>query len=135
MSISATCASSLVALHEAVRSLRSGECTVALAAGVSAITTVHGMEQLSQTQALSPLTFGIIRRDVQDILTATDAQLVECMRFFAERMKLVVEPTGCLALAGALHGGLDLRGRRVGVIVSGGNVDLQRYGQYLGEGL
>jgi threo-3-hydroxy-L-aspartate ammonia-lyase len=89
----------------------------------------------AQTQALSPLTFGIIRRDVQDILTATDAQLVECMRFFAERMKLVVEPTGCLALAGALHGGLDLRGRRVGVIVSGGNVDLQRYGQYLGEGL
>ena len=61
--------------------------------------------------------------------TATDAQLVECMRFFAERMKLVVEPTGCLALAGALHGGLDLRGRRVGVVISGGNVDLQRFAQ------
>ena len=85
----------------------------------------------AQTQALSPLTFGIIRRDVQDVLTATDAQLVACMRFFAERMKLVVEPTGCLALAGALHGGLDLRGRRVGVVISGGNVDLQRYGQFL----
>jgi threonine dehydratase len=89
----------------------------------------------AQTQALSPLTFGIIRRDVQDILTATDAQLVECMRFFAERMKLVVEPTGCLALAGALHGGLDLRGRRVGVVISGGNVDLQRYGRLLAEGV
>ena len=85
----------------------------------------------AQTQALSPLTFGIIRRDVQDVLTTTDAQLVACMRFFAERMKLVVEPTGCLALAGALHGGLDLRGRRVGVVISGGNVDLQRYGQFL----
>jgi len=89
----------------------------------------------AQTQALSPLTFGIIRRDVQDILTATDAQLVECMRFFAERMKLVVEPTGCLALAGALHGGLDLRGRRVGVVISGGNVDLQHYGRLLAEGV
>ncbi|MFO1193305.1 MAG: threo-3-hydroxy-L-aspartate ammonia-lyase [Rhodoferax sp.] len=89
----------------------------------------------AQTQSLSPLTFGIIRRDVQDILTATDAQLVECMRFFAERMKLVVEPTGCLALAGALHGGLDLRGRRVGVVISGGNVDLQHYGRLLAEGV
>ena len=45
------------------------------------------------------LTFAIIRRDVDDILTATDAELVEAMRFFAERMKIVVEPTGCLGLA------------------------------------
>ena len=85
----------------------------------------------AQTQAVGELTFAIIRRDVQDILTATDAQLVEAMRFFAERMKLVVEPTGCLGLAGALHGGVPLAGKRVGVVVSGGNVDVQRYGQYL----
>jgi threonine dehydratase len=77
------------------------------------------------------LTFAIIRRDVSDILTATDAQLVEAMCFFAERMKLVVEPTGCLGLAGALHGGVPLAGKRVGVLVSGGNVDLQRYGEFL----
>jgi threonine dehydratase len=55
----------------------------------------------AQTQHLGPLTFGIIRRDVTDILTATDDQLVQCMRFFAERMKMVVEPTGCLGFAGA----------------------------------
>ncbi len=85
----------------------------------------------AQTQALGELTFAIVRRDVQDVLTATDTQLVECMRFFAERMKIIVEPTGCLGLAGALHGGLPLRGKRVGVIVSGGNVDLQRFGQLL----
>ena len=85
----------------------------------------------AQTQALGELTFAIVRRDVHDVLTATDAQLVECMRFFAERMKIIVEPTGCLGLAGALHGGLPLRGKRVGVIVSGGNVDLQRFGQLL----
>ena len=86
----------------------------------------------AQTQAVGELTFAIIRRDVQDIITATDAQLVEAMRFFAERMKLVVEPTGCLGLAGALHGGLPLAGKRVGVVVSGGNVDLLRYARLIG---
>ena len=50
--------------------------------------------------ALGQLTFAIIRRDVDDIVTASDAQLVEAMRFFAERMKMVVEPTGCLGFAG-----------------------------------
>jgi threonine dehydratase len=81
----------------------------------------------AQTQHLGEITFGIIRRDVTDILTATDAQLVDSMRFYAERMKIVVEPTGCLSLAGAEHSGLDLRGARVGIIISGGNVDLARY--------
>jgi threonine dehydratase len=85
----------------------------------------------AQTQHLGEYTFGIIRRDVTDIVTASDAQLVEAMRFYAERMKMVVEPTGCLSLAGALHGGLDLRGQRVGLIVSGGNVDLPRFAQLL----
>ena len=46
------------------------------------------------------------------------------MRFFATRMKIVVEPTGCLAAAAVLNGSLPLRGRRVGVVVSGGNVEL-----------
>jgi threonine dehydratase len=54
------------------------------------------------------------------------------MRFFAERMKLVVEPTGCLAAAALLEGVVAARGRRVGVIVSGGNVDLARYAGFLG---
>jgi threo-3-hydroxy-L-aspartate ammonia-lyase len=61
------------------------------------------------------------------VLTASDAQLVEAMRFFAERMKIVVEPTGCLGFAAACHAGLPLRGLRVGVILSGGNVDLARF--------
>ena len=87
----------------------------------------------AQTQHLGEYTFGIIRRDVDDILTVSDAQLVESMRFFAERMKMVVEPTGCLAFAAACamaeSGGL--KGQRVGVIVSGGNVDLARYAALL----
>jgi threonine dehydratase len=66
------------------------------------------------------------------VLTATDAQLVDCMRFYAERMKMLVEPTGCLSLAAALHGGVDLKGARVGVLVSGGNVDLARFAELVG---
>ena len=60
-----------------------------------------------------------------------DAQLVATMRFFAERMKMVVEPTGCLGAAAALQGVLDLRGQRVGIILSGGNVDLATFAGYL----
>jgi threonine dehydratase len=85
----------------------------------------------AQTQHLGELTFAIIRRDVDDIVTASDAQLVGAMRFFAERMKLVVEPTGCLGFAGACHAGLSLRGRRVGVLLSGGNIDIARYARLL----
>jgi threonine dehydratase len=83
----------------------------------------------AQTTQLGEITFEIIRRDVDAILTASDAQLVEAMRFYAERMKLLVEPTGCLSLAAAHHAGIDLRGRRVGIVVSGGNVDLARFAE------
>ena len=83
----------------------------------------------AQTQHLGKLTFEIIRRDVDDILTATDAELIDCMRFFAERMKIVVEPTGCLGFAAARR--QAQRGQRVGVIVSGGNVDRQRFAALL----
>lgn len=86
----------------------------------------------AQTQHLGRLTFGIIQREVADVLTATDDQLVQCMRFFAERMKMVVEPTGCLGFAGARGGAVDITGKRVGVIISGGNVDLARFAQLVG---
>ena len=89
----------------------------------------------AQAQALGPLTFGLIRQHAQDIVTASDPDMVQAMRFFAERMKQVVEPTGALAFAAALaeSAGLDLRGTRVGVIVSGGNVDLPRYARFLAD--
>ncbi|AGU50662.1 putative serine racemase [Variovorax paradoxus B4] len=85
----------------------------------------------AQTQHLGEYTFGIIRRDVDDIFTVTDEQLVEAMRFFAERMKIVVEPTGCLAFAGAIAAGKAIAGQRIGIVVSGGNVDLSRYAALL----
>jgi threo-3-hydroxy-L-aspartate ammonia-lyase len=96
------------------------------------IDTPRTLADGAQTQHLGQFTFAIIRRDVDDILTATDAQLVEAMRFFAERMKMIVEPTGCLGFAAACHAGVALEGKRVGVILSGGNVDLKRYAQLIG---
>ena len=88
----------------------------------------------AQTQHSGTLTFPVIQQLVRGIVTVSDAQLVDAMRFFAERMKIVVEPTGCLGAAALLSrvAGLpDLRGRRVGVILSGGNVDVRRYAELL----
>lgn len=81
----------------------------------------------AQTQHLGNLTFPIIRRDVKDILTASDAELVDCMRFMSARMKLIAEPTACLGLAAARQQMSALQGKRIGVIVSGGNVDMDRF--------
>lgn len=81
----------------------------------------------AQTQHLGRYPFAIIREGVDEILTVPDDALVDGMRFMASRCKLVVEPTGCLALAGVLARRDELAGKRVGVIVSGGNVDLDRF--------
>lgn len=83
--------------------------------------------------ALSPLTFGLIEHRVEGITTASDLQILQALRFYAERMKIVVEPTGALALAGAQNASIDIRGKRVGIIVSGGNVDLARYARFLSD--
>ena len=85
----------------------------------------------AQTQHLGQHTFPIIRRDVDDILTVSDQELVQCMRFFAERMKLVVEPTGCLGFAAARRMKEQLRGKRIGIVLSGGNIDLLRLSGFL----
>lgn len=110
------------------RSLREGR--------IVHIDTPQTLADGAQTQHLGNYTFAIIRDKVDDILTASDAELVEAMRFFAERMKLVVEPTGCLAFAAARRVASQWQGRRVGVVLSGGNVDLARYAQLLaGQGV
>ena len=85
----------------------------------------------AQTQHLGEYTFGVIKNHVADVLTATDQELIESMKFLAERMKMVVEPTGCLGLAAACHGKVPLQGQRVGILLSGGNVDLHRLAQWL----
>jgi threonine dehydratase len=79
----------------------------------------------ARTQSLGAITFPLVVRHVHVIITVSDAQFVEAMRFLWERMKLVVEPTGALAAAGVLSGQVDVRGARVGIVLSGGNVDLK----------
>jgi threo-3-hydroxy-L-aspartate ammonia-lyase len=81
----------------------------------------------AQTQHLGLIPFGILRRAAPTVLTATDDELVEAMQILATVMKIVVEPTGCLGFAAARGIGEQLRGQRVGVIISGGNVDLARF--------
>jgi len=85
----------------------------------------------AQTPFLGDYTFPIIQALVEDILTVSDAQLIEAMAFFAERMKLVVEPTGCLAAAAAFSGAVPVAGKRVGVVISGGNVDLASFARFI----
>lgn len=78
----------------------------------------------ARTPSLGSLTFPLVREHVDDMTTVSDDDLVRTMRFLWERMKVVVEPTGALGLAAAYRGRIDVSGRRVGVILSGGNVDL-----------
>lgn len=105
--------------NDGQQSLRSGR--------IVHIDTPRTIADGAQTQHLGQLTFPLIRQNVDDILTASDAELVEAMRFFFTRMKLVVEPTGCLGFAAARAMKAQLKGQRVGVIVSGGNVDMERF--------
>lgn len=86
----------------------------------------------AQTTALGELTFPIIRELVEDIVRVTDDELVDAMRSLAHTCKLVVEPTGALALAAARTLAPSLQGAKIGVILSGGNVDLARYAQLIG---
>jgi threonine dehydratase len=81
----------------------------------------------AQTQHLGEFTFPIIRADVEDVLTVSDPQLVDCMRFLATRMKMVVEPTGCLGFAAARESKAHLRNQKIGVLISGGNIDIERF--------
>jgi threonine dehydratase len=83
----------------------------------------------AQTQHAGRYTFPVIQALVEQVVTVTDDQLVQAMRFFGERMKMIVEPTGCLGAAAALDNVVDVRGKRVGVILSGGNIDLRRYAE------
>ena len=97
------------------------------------IATPHTIADGAQPQAPGDLTFAIIEQRVSEVVTVSDEQLVEAMRFYAERMKIVVEPTGALSLAAAIHAGLPLKGKRVGIVISGGNVDLQLFASLLSD--
>jgi threonine dehydratase len=83
------------------------------------------------TTYLGTNNFPIIRTLVHDVATVSDQMLVDTMKFFAERMKIVVEPTGCLGAAAALSKQFHRPGERVGVLISGGNIDLARFAELM----
>jgi threonine dehydratase len=84
----------------------------------------------ARTHSLGRLTFPLVLRYVNDMVTVSDAELVEAVLYLWERMKIVVEPTGALGAAGLFERGLPVAGKRVGVILSGGNVDLKLMAKY-----
>ena len=108
---------------DGLQSLRAGK--------VIRIQTPKTIADGAQTQFLGVLTFPIIRSQVKDIFTVTDTELVGTMRFFAEHMKMVVEPTGCLAAAAVFAKKFDIENKRIGVVLSGGNVDIAQYAMML----
>ncbi|QYK53840.1 MAG: threo-3-hydroxy-L-aspartate ammonia-lyase [Fimbriimonadaceae bacterium] len=104
------------------RSFRSGQ-----------LETCHNPETIAdgaRTPSASELTFSIIKQNVFDMLSVKDSTLIECTKFYAERMKIIVEPTGCLSLAALWENQLDVSGKKVGVIISGGNVDLATLAEF-----
>jgi threonine dehydratase len=110
---------------DGLRSFRSGE--------IVRIPVPRTIADGAMTTYLGELTFAIIRTQVDDIVTVSDDALVEAMRLLAQYMKLIVEPTGCLAAAAALGRGVGAEGKRVGIILSGGNVDLATFARLTGR--
>ncbi|MDQ6931717.1 MAG: threo-3-hydroxy-L-aspartate ammonia-lyase [Candidatus Eremiobacteraeota bacterium] len=84
-----------------------------------------------QTQIPGELTFAIVQRYAKDIVTVSDGQLRNAMRFAFERLKLVVEPSGAASLAALLYDKVEHHRKRVGIIISGGNVDARRFAAIL----
>jgi threonine dehydratase len=109
--------------NDGQRSFRSGE--------IVHIDTPDTIADGAQTQHLGQYTFPIILAGVNEILTASDAELIEGMKFFAQRMKIVAEPTGCLGIAAVRQMKDRLKGKRVGVIITGGNIDIDRFARLL----
>ena len=114
--------------NDAQQSLEKGE--------IVTIGTPQTIADGAQTQYIGKLTFEIMKDKVDRIITVSDDELIDEMSFFGERMKMIVEPTGCLGLAGLrkmVQEGSIPPGSRCGVIISGGNVDLARYCELLSQ--
>ncbi len=110
---------------DAARSMRSGTIQ-----SVSAPVTIADG---ARTPCVGELNFEIFKQHVHDIVTVSDNQIIEAMRLLWERCKLVVEPTGSLALAGLLSGQIEIPpSSRVGVLLSGGNVDIVAASRHFG---
>jgi threo-3-hydroxy-L-aspartate ammonia-lyase len=92
----------------------------------------HTIADGLQTQSPGERNFAIILREATGIVTVTDEELIGAMRFAFERMKLVIEPSGAAALAALIFGKIPAHGKRVGIVISGGNVDRDRFASLIG---
>ena len=86
-----------------------------------------------QAAAPGELTFEVNRRLVDEVVTVTDDQILDAMAFLFDRMKLVTEPSGAVGIAALLSGAVAVRGRKAGVVISGGNVGVARFAALLGR--
>ena len=108
--------------NDATRSFKSGM-----------LQAVHNPDTIAdgaRTPSLGKLTFPLVMEYVNDMLTVSDEELIETMYFMWERMKIVVEPTGALATTAVLTKKVDVTDKRVGVLITGGNVDLKKAAQW-----
>ncbi|MBJ7310324.1 threo-3-hydroxy-L-aspartate ammonia-lyase [Rugamonas sp. CCM 8940] len=112
--------------NDAQRSLRSGQ--------IVHIAVPDTIADGAQTQHIGKLVLPILQAHVRDIVTVSDDQLRRQIRFFAERMKIVVEGAGALAAAAVMNRLVDVAGKRVGVIVSGGNIDMALFAECMARG-
>jgi threonine dehydratase len=85
-----------------------------------------------RTQTPGALTFPVLRRNAEDVLTVSEDEIVEALRFLLFRMKILAEPTGAVAAAAALFGKLPPGVGSVGVVISGGNVDPEALARFVG---
>jgi threonine dehydratase len=105
-------------VDDAYRSIKSGK--------IESNETINSIADGLLTN-LSERTFNIIRKKVNQIIIVSEKEIVDAMRFIWERMKLVVEPSGACSLAGVLSGKIPIENKKVGVIISGGNIDLNEF--------
>jgi threonine dehydratase len=113
------------ASDDTARSLRAGERV-----RVEVRPTIADGQQLPTP---GERTWPVIRALVDDVVTVSDAEIVEAIRLLFERVKIVAEPSGATALAALLAGRVELRGGTVGVVISGGNIDAARFASLVGS--
>lgn len=110
------------------------DVTRSLAEGrIIEIPTPRTIADGQQTTAPGALTFAVMRERVDEMVLVSDAQIVDAMRFAFERLKVVLEPSGACALAALLAGAVDVRGQRIGLVLSGGNIGADRFASLVGR--
>jgi threonine dehydratase len=87
-----------------------------------------------RVQAPGALTFPVLQKNAEDVLLVTDEEIVEALRFLLLRMKILVEPTGAVSAAAVLSGKIPRGVSRIGVILSGGNIDPETLARLLASG-